>query len=151
KELRIGAHRDAPAKGTGDASTPIGRELATGNWTAMFWGRGTLLNLSGITPVATELPAQASAAIHAVALFNELGLGLQVDAAGVGMRGIVRTTWANPSPIWTKAIAIAGSDIVSGKALATAKSLAAVDPSSPFAQDFAAGQGGLMVPAAAIG
>ena len=40
---------------------------------------------------------------------------------------------------------------MTGKATEPAKAIAASAPSSPFAADFAAGQGGLMIPAAAIG
>jgi hypothetical protein len=151
KELRIGAHKNTPATGSIDALTPIGNELATGDWTAVFWGRGTMLNLAGIQPATIDLPPQASAAIHAIALVNELGVGLKVEAGSLTLRGVMRTTWANPPDVTAKVIAISGDDIVHGKATDTAKAIAASSPDSPFATDYATGQGGLMVPAAALG
>ncbi|HET9991805.1 MAG TPA: hypothetical protein VFQ65_24920, partial [Kofleriaceae bacterium] len=48
-------------------------------------------------------------------------------------------------------IAIGGDDIVHGRATAPGLALATGHAGAPFAQDFAAGQGGLMVPAAALG
>ena len=151
KELRIGAHKGTPSQGTKEALTPIGTELARGDWTAMFWGRGTMLNLAGMEPATIDLPPQASAAIHAIALVNELGLGLKVDPDGVTVRGVLRTAWANPADVVAKVIAISGDDIVHGKALEPAKAIVAGAPGTPFAADFQAGQGGLMVPAAVMG
>ena len=151
KELRIGAHKNTPATGSIDALTPIGTELATGAWTAVFWGRGTMLNLAGIQPATIDLPPQASAAIHAIALVNELGIGIKVDAGSIAMRGVLRTAWANPPEVTAKVIAISGDDLVHGKATDVAKAIAASAPTSPFATDYATGQGGLMVPAAALG
>ena len=150
-ELRVGAHKGAPAAGAPSALTPIARELLAGDWTAMFWGRGTMVNLSGIAPATTDLPPQASAAIHAISLVNELGAGIKVDTTGVTMRGVMRTVWANPPEVIAKLVSISGDDIVRGKATDTGKALAAAAPSSPFATDFTAGQGGLMIPAAVLG
>ncbi len=84
KELRIGAHQAGAAKGTENALTPIGKELARGDWTAMFWGRGTMLNLAGIEPASNDLPPTGAAAIHTLALVDELGLGLMVDERAYG-------------------------------------------------------------------
>src|SRR5690606_29333015 len=46
---------------------------------------------------------------------------------------------------------VSGNDILTGKAMMPAMALAAIAPGTPFAADFDAGQGGLMVPAAVIG
>jgi hypothetical protein len=151
KALRVGAHRDAPASGASVALTPIGNELATGVWTAMFWGRGSMMNLTGITPTTTDVPPAGAAALHAISLVNELGLGLLVDDKGVHVRGVIRTVWSNPANVVDKLIAITGADILHGKATEPAKAIAAASSDSPFAADFTAGQGGLMVPAAALG
>ena len=151
KELRLGAHRDQPATGATGASTAIGRELATGDWTAVFWGRGSMLNSTGITPAAIPPPPEAAAAIHAIALVDELGGGLRVDRDGVVFRGVMRTVWANPPELATKLAAISGADIAAGIAIAPAAVLAATAPGTPFASDFAAGQGGLILPAAVLG
>jgi hypothetical protein len=150
-ELRIGAHKDGEAKGAPGALTPIGKELADGEWSAVFWGRGTMLNLAGIEPAAVDLPPEASAAVHAMALVNELGVGLKVAKDGLTLRGMMRTTWANPPELAAKLIAISGDDIVHGRATEPAKAAAAANAGTPFATDFASGQGGLMVPAAALG
>jgi hypothetical protein len=53
--------------------------------------------------------------------------------------------------VFAKLAALTGSDIVTGKATEPAKQIADKYSSSPFAADFTAGQGGLMIPAAAIG
>lgn len=151
KQLRVGSRRDKPAVGIASSLTRIGTELATGEWTAMFWGRGTMLNLNGLTPITVEVPPAGSAALHAIALVNELGLGVKVTDQGVHLRGVLRTVWANPADVVDKVVAIPGVDILKGKSTEPARAIAAASPDSPFAADFAAGQGGLMVPAAAMG
>lgn len=149
--LRLGAHKGPAPKGLPGALTPVGRDLAANDWTAALWGRGTMLNLSGITPTTQEVPAGVGLGIHLMALANELGAAAKVDANGVKFRAHIRTVWTNTPDVVAKYIAVPGSDIITGKATETAKSIVATAPSSPFAADFAAGQGGLMVPAAAIG
>jgi hypothetical protein len=151
KALRLGAHRDAPSPGAVLALTPIGEELAHGDWTAVFWGRGTMVNLTGITPITTDIPPAGAAALHAISLVNELGVGIKVDDQGVRLRGVVRTVWSNPPDVVAKVVAIPGADILHGKSTEQAKTIAAGASGSPFAADFVAGQGGLMVPAAALG
>jgi hypothetical protein len=151
KALRLGAHRDAPSAGTVLALTPIGDELAHGDWTAVFWGRGTMVNLTGISPITADVPPAGAAALHAISLVNELGVGIKVDDKGIRLRGVVRTVWSNPPNVVAKVVAIPGTDILHGKSTEPAKAIAAGASESPFAADFAAGQGGLMVPAAALG
>jgi len=151
KELRLGAHRDQPAPGATGSMTAIGRELATGDWTAVFWGRGSMLNSTGISPAAIPPPPEAAAAIHAIALVDELGGGLRVDRDGVAFRGVLRTVWANPPELATQLAGISGGDIASGIAIARGAVFAATATGTPFAGDFAAGQGGLILPAAVLG
>jgi len=150
-ELRLGAKKGPLPAGKPGAVTPLGRELATKDWTASLWGRGTMLNLSGIKPTDGEVPEQVAFGIHAMALVNELGAALRVEADGIKFRAFLRTAWANPSDVVAKYVAVSGAEIVTGKATDAGKSLAATAPGSPFAADYAAGQGGLMIPAAAIG
>ena len=151
-ELRLGAHKGAPPKGKAGGMTAMGKTLAGTDWTAAFWGRGTMLNLSGIAPPTTnDVPLEVSLGVHAIALVNELGVAAKVDPKGVTFRGYIRTAWTNPKDVFAKIAAITGSDIATGKATEPAREIAAASPSSPFAADFAAGQGGLMIPAAAIG
>ncbi|HEY6039223.1 MAG TPA: hypothetical protein VIV58_33300 [Kofleriaceae bacterium] len=151
KQLRVGAHRGPASTGVPSPLTPIGRELAQGDWTGVFWGRGTMLNLTGITPTTQQIPPEGAAALHAISLVNELGVGLKVDAKGVKLRGVLRTAWANPADVAQPVIAIGGDDIIHGRATAPGQALALAHAGAPFAQDFTAGQGGLMVPAAALG
>jgi hypothetical protein len=150
KQLRVGAHRGPATPGAAATLTPIGAELAHGTWTAMFWGRGTMLNLTGIKPSTDEIPPAGAAALHAISLVNELGAGLVIDDQGIRFRGVLRTAWANPPELAAKVVAIPGADIVHGVATEPARALAAANPSAPFAGDFAAGQGGLLVPAGAM-
>lgn len=150
KQLRVGAHRGAATPGAAVALTPIGAELASGTWTAVFWGRGTMTNMTGVKPSLDEIPPAGSAALHAISLVNELGAGLVVDDKGIKLRGVLRTAWANPPELATQVVAIPGADIVHGKATEPAHALATSNPGAPFAGDFTAGQGGLIVPAGAI-
>ena len=46
-ELRLGAHKGKPPAGRPGAVTAAGGELARGDWTAAFWGRGTMLESVG--------------------------------------------------------------------------------------------------------
>jgi hypothetical protein len=149
--LRLGAKKGPAPAGKPGGLTPFGRELSSGTWTAAFWGRGTMLNLSGITPAKEEAPREVALGIHAMALVNELGVAARLDKDGLRFRAMIRTAWTNPPDVLAKVIQIAGNDIVTGKATDVAKQIVAAAPSSPFAADFDAGQGGLMVPAAMIG
>jgi hypothetical protein len=151
KMLRLGAKKGPAPAGKPGALTAFGRELSSGTWTAAFWGRGTMLNLTGITPAKEEAPREVAFGIHAMALVNELGVGARVDKDGLRFRALLRTVWANPPDVIDQVVKIAGNDILTGKATDVATKIAAGSPSSAFAADFAAGQGGLMVPAAMIG
>ncbi len=150
-ELRLGAVKGPMPAGKPGALTQVGREIATTDWTASLWGRGTMLNLSGITPTKEAVPEQVAFGIHSIALVNELGAAAKVEADGVRFRAFLRTVWANPPDVVAKYIAFSGEDIITGKATEGAKQLVTTAPGTPFAADFNAGQGGLMIPAAAIG
>jgi hypothetical protein len=150
-ELRLGANKGPTPAGKPGAITRVGNELGTTDWTASLWGRGTMLNLDGIKPTASEVPEQVALGIHAMALVNELGAALKVEPDALRFRALIRTVWSNPPDVVTKYVAVSGADIISGKATEQGKAIAAAAPSSPFASDFSAGQGGLMIPAAAMG
>jgi hypothetical protein len=145
-ELRVGAHRGAAPAGQPAALTAFGRELAAGDWTAAFWGRGTMLNTSTVTPV-TDVPEAAATSIHAMALISEAGGGIKLDATGIQVRALARTVWSNPAGLGDKLAAIPGAELLHGGS--AAQPLAT--PGTPFAGDYAAGQGGLMIPAAVLG
>jgi hypothetical protein len=150
-ELRLGAHKGQAPAGKAGGMTSIGSELAGGEWTAAFWGRGTMLNLAGIAPASQDVAPEVAIGIKAISLVNELGAAAKVDGHGMSFRAYLRTAWTNPPDIVAKVSAIPGADIVTGKAGEPAKKIASDAPTSPFAKDFDAGQGGLMIPAAAIG
>ncbi len=150
-ELRLGAHKGPPSQGKAGGTTAIGDELAAGDWSAMFWGRGTMLNVAGVTPSSVDLPPEAALAIHGIALIDEFGAAIKLDNDGATFRLYVRTAWANPPEVVAKLTAISGGDIANGKVTDQAKAIVAAAPDSPFAADYAAGQGGLMVPAAVVG
>ena len=149
--LRLGAKKGPAPAGKPGSPTRFAREIAAGDWSATLWGRGTMLNLTGVKPASTEVDPQVAVGIHALSLINELGLAAKVDKTRVRFRGYLRTAWTNPPALVAKLVAISGSDIVSGKATEPAKLLASQSAGTPFADDFAAGQGGLMIPAAVIG
>ena len=151
KELRIGSDRLKTTPGKPGALTAIGKELAAGTWTASVWGRGTLLNLTGVAPASGELPPVAALMVHAISLVDELGAAIAVDKDSASFRVYLRTAWANPPNVVSQLLAISGDDVASGRATARGKAIADAAPDSPFAADFAAGQGGMMVPAAMIG
>lgn len=149
--LRLGAHKGPVPAGAPGSLTAVGRELAATEWTAALWGRGTMLNLGDIKPTQQDVPDQVALGIHAMALVNELGAAAKIEADGARFRAFVRTAWANPDDLVAKYIAIGGRDILAGKSTEAARPIVASAPTSAFAADFAAGQGGLMIPAAVIG
>jgi hypothetical protein len=146
--LRLGAKKGPKPAGKPGAVTAVGRELAAGTWTLVAWGRGTTLNLGGVTPAKEDVPKPVAFSVHLMSLVNELGFAARVDKDAVRFRGLIRTTWTNPPDVTDKAIAVSGTDILNGKGTEAAKAIAAAAPTSPFAADFAAGQGGLMLPLA---
>jgi hypothetical protein len=148
-QLRAGNKAGAPASKQ-VAMTPLGKELANGTWTMAFWGRGTMFGAPRIEALAAGMPDQAAMMFRALALMSELGLAVRLD--GNIARFVIggRTVWANPPDVAQKLIAIPAADIVNGNSTSV-QAIAKAAPTSPFAADLAAGQGGLMVPTALIG
>jgi hypothetical protein len=150
KEVRLGTKQPGPA-GKTVALTPLAKEIADQGWTTAFWGRGTMFGATGFPAMAnTSLPDQGAAMVRALSLLSEMGLAVRWEGKTASAVFGFRTVYANPDDVVTKLLAIPPADIIAGKADA-AKAIAAAHPSSPFAGDFAAGQGGLMVPTAVIG
>jgi hypothetical protein len=80
---------------------------------------------------------------------DELGVGVRVDRDGATHFLVaVRTAWSNPESVLADRLAIAPAAIIAGDAPGRAREIAATTPKAPFAADFAAGQSGLVVPAA---
>jgi hypothetical protein len=144
-ELRVGEHRGPAPSGQPGAVTAFGKELAHGDWTAVFWGRGTMLD--GQSSTTGDIPAEAATSVHLMALVSEVGGGIKVDPTGVTVHALARTVWANPPGLGDKLAAIPGADILHGGSAAKALAI----EGTPFAADFATGQGGLMIPAALLG
>ena len=149
--LRLGAKKGPAPAGKPGALTAVGRELGNGTWSAALWGRGSMLKLFGPAAAQQDVPPEVAASLHAIGLINELGAAARVEKDGVRFRVFVRTAYANPPALADKLVAFAGKDIISGKATEPASALAAANKGSPFAADFEAGQGGLIVPSAMIG
>jgi hypothetical protein len=145
KELRIG--RRAATRAAPMAASAIASELAQGAWSAALFGRGSYLSLGSLPVFATalsrQMPPPLSVMQRIFPLFNELGVGLRKDGDAVHFILGVRTVWANPPGVVDKLLAISLAQVASGQATEIAKSIAASAPSSPFAQDFGAGAGGI--------
>ncbi len=152
KELRVGAKAAKPVVGKTVAMTPLGAEIAKHDWAFAFWGRGTMFSQSAQgMPGLPALPGEAAMLIRGISLLDELGLGVQRDGDTVRIVFGLRTIWANPDDVVAKLFAIKPEDIAQGRAGDTSKAIAVAAPGSPFANDFTAGQSGLMIPTAMIG
>ncbi len=148
-ELRAGNKAGAPtAKSV--PMTDLGREIANGTWTLAFWGRGTMFGTPRIEALAAGMQEQAALMFRALALLSELGLAVRLDGDVAHFVAGGRLIWANPPAVADKLLAIPARDIVSGDT-ASVDAIAKSAPASPFAADYASGQGGLMVPTALIG
>ncbi|MDX2092549.1 MAG: hypothetical protein SFX73_32090 [Kofleriaceae bacterium] len=150
KEVRLGTKQAGPT-GKTVTLTPLAKEIADQSWSIAFWGRGTMFGATGFPAMANmSLPDQGNAMVRALSILSEMGIAFRVE--GKTAKGVFgfRTVYANPDDVVTKLLAIPPADIIAGKADAV-KAIAAGAPSSQFAGDYAAGQGGLMVPTAVIG
>jgi hypothetical protein len=151
KELRVGKKGGAPSTVT-IAPSPIASELLQGEWAYAMFGRGTMLGEGVFPPVPMgALPDEAKMGIRGLMFVNEMALGVRADGDTVRFLLSLRTAWSNPDDVVAKLIAIDPEAVVTGKAAAQAKEIAAASPQSPFATDFKAGLSGVMIPAAAIG
>ncbi len=152
KRLRVG-NKAKPVTGAAIAMTPVGRELARGTWSFAVWGRGTMMAEGAMSPIAAPaaLDPDAAVMIRLMALVNELGLGVRLDGEQLRILGVVRTAFANPDDVVAKLTKITAAEIATSRAAAPAKPIADAAPGSPFAADFKAGQGGLMIPTALVG
>jgi type II secretory pathway pseudopilin PulG len=150
KQLRIGSKTAKPA-GTVPA-TAAATEIAQGEWAVAMYGRGTLLGEGQFPPIPmAALGDEARLGLRVMSLLNELGLAVRAEGDTLRFMWTFRTAWSNPDDVVAKLMAIEPETIPQGKAAATAKQIAAAHPSSPFAGDFKAGLGGVMIPSATIG
>jgi hypothetical protein len=151
-ELRVRIELPTPL-GVAAPMTAIGAELAKDEWSMVFWGRGTSLAAgfslaSALDKVDSSDPADhfgPATGARVLAMLNEVGLGLAIDADRAHFVLAVRTAWANPDDVVAKLSAIDTKDILDGRARAAAQAVADGAPSSPFAADFRAGTAGAVV------
>jgi len=144
-ELRLATHKGSAPQGQPAALTAFGRQLAAGDWTVAFWGRGSMMANKDVAPMTGDIPGEAAVATHLMSLVSEIGAGAKIDGTGLRVQALVRTVWASPQG--DKLAAISAADVMQGGSAAAQLAT----PGTPFAADYAAGQGGLMIPAALLG
>ena len=151
KELRFGKKGAKPAKISVPASA-IGQELASGQWQVAFWGHGSVLGQGQSFPMpAGTMPDMAAMIVRGMIMLNEIGLGITVENDSLRFVFASRSAWSNPDDVFAKLSAVSADDILAGKGSERGKAIADAAPSSPFAGDYKAGAGGLMIPTAFVG
>jgi hypothetical protein len=150
KQLRV-ANKTAKAGAT-VAVNAAATEIAQGEWAFAMYGRGTLFGEGTFPPIPMgAIDDNAKLGFRVMSLLNELGIAVRADGDTLRFVYSVRTAWSNPDDVVAKLVAIDPMSIMSGKASVAAKEIAAAHPTSPFAADFKAGLGGLLIPTATIG
>ena len=156
KALHVGQKH--AAKGASIEMSALGKELSTTDWHYAFYGRGSIL---ASTPAIWEdwrgaqqlIPQDMTMMMHgmvrALAMINEVGVGLRVDGDKLRFVMGIRTGWANPDDVVAKIAAVNPDDVIAGKGPELAKSIAPAG--SPLANDLKAGYPGLMAPSAFVG
>lgn len=151
KELHVGTRDDDAKSGSAPVSA-IGAELAKGTWQLAFWGHGTLVAQKYFGMPTQEMTTdQIALLIRVMTMIDEVGLGLTLEGDSVRFVVSARTAWANPDDVVAKLQAVPIDAILGGKAGQDGKAIADAAPNSPFAADYKAGSGGVMIPVAAIG
>ena len=151
KELRIGTKGGQAPTATAPMGA-IGQEIAAGEWMFAMYGHGTMLAAPALPlPPIDQLPPEAALGFKMFALVTEAGVGVKLDGDTLKIVGSVRTIWSNPDDVVKGVLAIGAKEITSGQFPGMTKTIVDKSPSSPFAADYKAGYGALMMPAAAIG
>jgi hypothetical protein len=148
KTLRLGM-KEPPTPADVEL-TRTGAELADGMWSFAFWGRGSLLAAPQmhVPPEAVADPG-VQAALRAMLMLNELGIGVRVDGDKLTFVGVVRTAFANPDDVVAKLATLTPTDILAGKGPDLAKSIGS--GATPIADDVKAGYAGLVLPISLLG
>lgn len=141
--LRASRTRAPVAAARGPAPSARGRALLERPWTAVVWGRGSVLpdvsrglSLGDLGPVVTQVAGSLA----------ELGLGVGLGPDGTSFALLVRTIHTNPPEVVEAALALLARAGRGQDVTAEVRALAAAHPSSPLAADLAAGSTGLLVP-----
>ena len=151
KQLRIGKKGPAVAA-TSVPMSPAGIEMANGEWAFAFWGRGSMFGPS-IQQTHGEPDANPAVTmpIRIMSAVNEAGIAVKLDGDALRFVATLRTSFANPDDVLAKLVEITSGDLLADRATDKARPIALAHPGSPFAADFKAGQGGLLVPTTLIG
>jgi Tfp pilus assembly protein PilE len=156
KALHVGQKH--ATKGESIEMSALGKELATNDWHYAFYGRGSIL---ASTPAIWEswrnaqqlFPQDMTMMLHgmvrALAMINEVGIGMKVDGDKLRFVFGMRTGWASSDEVVAKIAAINPDDVIAGKGPELAKSIAPAG--SPLANDIKAGYLGMMAPTALVG
>lgn len=148
KELRIGKREDAPS-GRMSPLSPIGAELAAGEWAFVFYGRGAIADGGSLASSLTGYSDEDErVGMRILTLVNEVGFGVRLDGDTVRMLALVRSAYSNPEPIVAKLISHTTIDLI--RKHEVADSIAKLDPKSPWANDYGAGWTGAVIPGFAI-
>lgn len=148
KTLRLGMKQ--PPKPADVELTRAGAEIADGMWSLAFWGRGSLLAAPQmqVPPEAVQDPG-VQAALRAMLMVNELGVGVRIDGDKLTFIGVVRTAFANPEDVVAKLATLTPTDALAGKGPELAKSLGS--GATPITDDVKAGYAGLVLPISLLG
>lgn len=145
----------APPAGKDLPVSPYAKQFSDGTWAFAAWGHGTLL-AEAVYPIQALIAATlgsgeakyASEAFRLFSMIDEGGIGVRVEPDGMRVSGVVRTAWSDEDDVVKKRLAISAAESIGGGGVAKARQLAGAVPTSSFAQDFAAGQSGLVLPSA---
>lgn len=154
--LRLGRKRGAP-EGKPLPTSPIARELATGTWSFVMWGRGSMFADSGRpeAPATSEIDPTLLGPARVTSVLNEAGLAVRSeptkDGTIVRFVAIGRTVFANPTKIIDAVSGLTVADAMGNRAHRAAKPIADDNPGSLFAYDVAAGQAGLTLATYLVG
>jgi hypothetical protein len=143
KELQMGDR----AAGGSLTLTPsrLARELAHGEWSAAFYGRGSYFNERHATPPALSRPVDVMQLLQTLLpLLVEIGVGIRKDGDALHFVGGARSIWSYSDEIAQKLLAISPDSVLSGDAIGRCESIATAAPASVFAQDFRATPTGMI-------
>ncbi|MGE3543178.1 MAG: hypothetical protein AB7L28_04580 [Kofleriaceae bacterium] len=140
--LRIG-RKDQPSRGKRITLSPMATEIANGEWSMAFWGRGTVIGSELATTGEVDLRG-----LRFLSLLPELGVAMRRDGDLVRAVISARTVWADPDDVVAKLLAIKVEELGDKT---KAQAVADAAPTSQFAQDYASGYGGLMIPSSMAG